>query len=60
MKTRIVNCLIVGFGAFSGSAIIQYLGSAGTVDFTKAAITGVSFLVVMSIYILVSMRNTSK
>ena len=60
MKTRIVNCLIVGFGAFSGSVIIQSFDSTGSVDPTKATITGFSFFVVMSIYTLVSMRKTSK
>jgi hypothetical protein len=60
IKTRMVNCLIVGIGAFAGSALIQYFGSTEAVNFTKASITGFTFFAVMSIYTLVSMRKSSK
>jgi uncharacterized membrane protein YgdD (TMEM256/DUF423 family) len=60
MKTKIVNCLIVGIGAFAGSLLIQYFSSAEIIDFKKASITGLSFLAVMSIYTFVITHKISE
>ncbi len=49
-----VDCLIVGIGAFAGSVLIQYFGSTESVNFTEASITGLSLFVVISSYALLS------
>ena len=60
MKTKIVNCLMVGIGAFAGSLLFQYFNSVEIIDFKRASITGISFFAVMSIYIFASTREVSE